>query len=71
MAVLLTGMRNDGAHGLLSLRKAGWLTVAQDQASCIVYGMPKAAADLDAAERILPLGQIAGAILTHVMRGHA
>ena len=64
-------MRNDGAHGLLALRKAGWLTVAQDQASCIVYGMPKAAADLDAAERILPLGQIAGAILTHVMRGHA
>lgn len=71
VAVLLTGMRNDGARGLLALRKAGWLTVAQDQASCIVYGMPKAAADLDAAERILPLGQIAGAILTHVMRGRA
>ena len=69
VAVLLTGMRNDGARGLLALRKAGWLTMAQDQASCIVYGMPKAAADLEAADRILPLGQIAGAILAHVGRG--
>ncbi len=62
MAVLLTGMGRDGARGLLSLRQAGWHTVAQDQASSVVYGMPKAARDLDAADRILPLNQIAPAI---------
>ena len=66
VAVLLTGMRNDGARGLLALRQAGWLTLAQDQASSIAYGMPKAAADLKAAERILPLTEIAGAILARV-----
>jgi two-component system, chemotaxis family, response regulator WspF len=66
VAVLLTGMRNDGARGLLALRHAGWMTLAQDQASSIAYGMPKAAADLNAADRILPLSQIAGAILARV-----
>ena len=69
VAVLLTGMRNDGARGLLALRQAGWLTLAQDPASCIAYGMPKAAADLNAADRILPLEQIAGAILARVGQG--
>jgi two-component system, chemotaxis family, response regulator WspF len=71
VAVLLTGMRNDGARGLLALRRAGWLTLAQDPASCIASGMPKAAADLDAADRILPLEQIAGAILARVGCGAA
>ena len=69
VAVLLTGMRNDGARGLLALRQAGWLTLVQDPASCIAYGMPKAAADLNAAERILPLEQIAPAILARVGQG--
>jgi len=63
VAVLLTGMGSDGARGLLQLRQRGWHTIAQDQASCIVYGMPKVAADLHAACQILPLEQIARAIL--------
>ncbi len=52
-AVLLTGIGRDGANGLLSLKKAGWMTFAQDKGSCVVYGMPKAAAELDAACEIL------------------
>ena len=59
MAVLLTGMGEDGAWGLLELRRAGWHTVAQDKETCIVYGMPKAAADIDAAVHIMPPDRIA------------
>ncbi|MBF5042134.1 response regulator [Aggregicoccus sp. 17bor-14] len=57
-AVVLTGMGEDGARGLLSLRQAGGLTLAQDAASSVVYGMPRAAAELQAAERILALGEV-------------
>ena len=63
MAVLLTGMGKDGAAGLLALKKAGWLTVAQDEESCAVYGMPRAAAERNAAMKILPLARIADSIL--------
>jgi len=63
IGVLLTGMGSDGAQGLLALRQAGARTIAQDEASCVVFGMPKAAVDLDAAERVLPLGEIAGEIV--------
>jgi two-component system, chemotaxis family, response regulator WspF len=62
-AVLLTGMGRDGAAGLARLRKAGWHTIAQDQATSVVYGMPKAAKELDAADEILPLDEIGPAIL--------
>ncbi|MGE6791531.1 chemotaxis response regulator protein-glutamate methylesterase [Pseudomonas guineae] len=58
IGVLLTGMGRDGAEGLLHMRQRGFLTIAQDQASCAVYGMPKAAAQLDAASEILPLAEI-------------
>jgi two-component system chemotaxis response regulator CheB len=61
-ACLLTGMGRDGAAGLLQIRRAGGLTIAQDQASCVVYGMPREAILLDAAVRVLPLGEIATAI---------
>ncbi|MFM7148795.1 MAG: chemotaxis-specific protein-glutamate methyltransferase CheB [Gemmataceae bacterium] len=66
VAVLLTGMGADGAKGLGQLRKAGWFTIAQDESTSVVYGMPKAAAETNAACRIMPIGQIAGAILTHL-----
>jgi two-component system response regulator WspF len=56
---LLTGIGADGAKGMLRLRQAGWYTIAQDEQSCVVYGMPKAAASMDAAVRILPLDRIA------------
>jgi two-component system response regulator WspF len=58
VGVLLTGMGRDGAEGLLALRNAGSLTIAQDEASSVVYGMPKAAAGLKAAVEILPLASI-------------
>ena len=62
VAALLTGMGNDGARGLAELKAAGWHTVAQDQATSVVYGMPKAAAELNAAAEILPLPQIGPAV---------
>ncbi|WP_228893468.1 chemotaxis-specific protein-glutamate methyltransferase CheB [Pseudoduganella aquatica] len=58
VGVLLTGMGRDGAEGLLEMRRAGHTTIAQDQASSAVYGMPRAAAELDAAQLILPLDKI-------------
>lgn len=56
--VIMTGMGADGAKGLLQMRQAGARTVAQDEKSCIVFGMPKEAIKLNAAEHILPLSQI-------------
>jgi len=65
MAVLLTGMGRDGAQGLSMLRSRGWKTIAQDRQSCVVYGMPKAAVELGAAQKILPLDAIAPALCRH------
>lgn len=64
VGVLLTGMGRDGAQGLKNMRERGFLTLAQDRASCAVYGMPKAAAELDAAVEILPLERIAPRLVT-------
>ncbi|WP_038161039.1 chemotaxis response regulator protein-glutamate methylesterase [Verrucomicrobium sp. BvORR106] len=64
-AALLTGMGRDGAKGLKALRDHGAFTVAQDQASCIVYGMPKAAVALGAAVEVLPLDQIGPRLSRH------
>ncbi len=58
IAALLTGMGYDGGVGLLRLRQAGWYTIAQDQATSVVYGMPRAAAELGAARQISPLADI-------------
>jgi two-component system chemotaxis response regulator CheB len=59
LACLLTGMGRDGAQGLLSIRRAGGFTVAQDEATSTVFGMPREAIDLGAAEEVLSLPQIA------------
>ena len=58
IGVLLTGMGRDGAQGLLNLRQNGNHTIAQDQATSAVYGMPKAAVELRAATEVLSLDQI-------------
>ncbi|MGX5218576.1 MULTISPECIES: chemotaxis response regulator protein-glutamate methylesterase [Pseudomonas] len=65
VGVLLTGMGRDGAQGLKNMRERGFLTIAQDQATCAVYGMPKAAASINAAVEILPLDQIASKLIEH------
>lgn len=61
-AALLSGMGSDGARGLLRLRQAGWHTIAQDQTSSAVFGMPRAAQELGAAVQILPLAAIGSAL---------
>lgn len=68
IGVLLTGMGEDSAQGLRAIRQAGGLTIAQDEATSVVYGMPKAAAELGACSTILPLDQIAALLVRTVMR---
>jgi two-component system, chemotaxis family, protein-glutamate methylesterase/glutaminase len=63
VAALLTGMGSDGAQGLLRLRQAGAHTIAQDEATCVVFGMPREAIALGAAAQVLPLPMIAQAML--------
>lgn len=65
IGVLLTGMGRDGARGLRTLRDKGWHTIAQDRASSVVYGMPKAAVDLEAAETILPIDRVAKDVINY------
>jgi two-component system chemotaxis response regulator CheB len=62
-AALLTGMGADGAEGLHRIRTGGGLTIAQNEATCVVYGMPRVAVERGAAELVLPLGQIAAALV--------
>jgi two-component system, chemotaxis family, protein-glutamate methylesterase/glutaminase len=64
VGVLLTGMGADGAQGLLRMRQAGAHTIAQDEASCVVFGMPREAIRRDAACQVLPLPRIAHAMLS-------
>lgn len=63
VGVILTGMGEDGARGLKEMREHGALTLAQDEASCIVFGMPKRAIEMDAVDRVLSLSQIPRHIL--------
>jgi two-component system chemotaxis response regulator CheB len=65
VGVLLTGMGSDGARGLLEMRQASAHTIAQDESSCVVFGMPKVAIRIGAAEMVLPLGCIAEAVLKY------
>ncbi|OQW47962.1 MAG: hypothetical protein A4S09_14285 [Proteobacteria bacterium SG_bin7] len=68
VGVILTGMGSDGARGLLNLRKRGARTIAQDQDSCVVFGMPKGAIELGAAEKVLPLMRIPDNIIRLVKK---
>ncbi len=63
VGVILTGMGADGAAGMLEMKKAGARTIAQDESSCVVFGMPKEAIKLGGADKVLPLDQIAGELV--------
>ena len=58
LGIIMTGMGDDGAAGLLEMRQAGARTIAQDEASCVVYGMPREAVNRGAVEKIVPLNQL-------------
>jgi len=63
VGVILTGMGDDGARGMLEMKQAGAYNIAQDEATSVVFGMPKEAIKMDGVHRVLPLSQIPGAIL--------
>lgn len=69
IAVLLTGMGKDGAAGMLAMKRAGATTFAQDEASCVVFGMPKEAIALGAVDTVVPVEEMAGRVLGAVGRG--
>ncbi len=71
VGVLLTGMGADGGRGMVALQEAGAWTIAQDEESCVVYGMPREAVELGAAQEILPLEQVAAAITARFAPAHA
>ncbi len=68
VGAILTGMGNDGAGGLLNMRRSGAHTVAQDEASCVDFGMPKEAIDRGAAEKVAPLSEIAQSLISFAQR---
>ncbi len=62
LGIIMTGMGDDGARGMKEMHEAGAKTIAQDEASCVVYGMPKEAVKLGGVDRVMPLNEIAGAM---------
>src|SRR5690606_21529582 len=70
MGIMLTGMGDDGARGLHEMREAGSHTVAQDEDSCVVFGMPKEAIQRGAAVKIVPLNRVATEIDTYARALH-
>lgn len=66
IGVLLTGLGSDGAKGIKAIRDAGGSTIAEDQSTCVVFGMPKAAIEMGCVDEVAPLDQVAGAILRRV-----
>ena len=66
IGMILTGMGKDGAEGLLRMHKAGAHTLAQDEASCVVFGMPREAIAIGAADEVAPLGEMCRRVLTHL-----
>ena len=70
VGVLLTGMGRDGAQGMQQLKSAGAINLAQNEATCVVYGMPRAAVELGVVDRVLPLDHMPHAII-HALRERA
>ena len=68
VGVILTGMGGDGAKEMLTMKQAGAFTIAQDEASCVVFGMPKEAIKLGGVDKILPLSEIPAAIVAYVCK---
>jgi two-component system chemotaxis response regulator CheB len=68
VAAILTGMGSDGALGMQAVRAAGGTTLAEHESSCVVYGMPKAAIGLGVVDRVVPLPQMAAAIIEATAR---
>jgi len=66
IGILMTGMGDDGAKGLLEMKQAGAKTIAQDEKSCVVFGMPREAILLNAVDKILPLNEIAGYVVKNI-----
>jgi two-component system chemotaxis response regulator CheB len=66
LGVMLTGMGRDGAAAMLEMKRAGGFTIAQDEASCVVFGMPKEAIALGAVDEVLPVGRIAERLLSRL-----
>lgn len=71
MGVLLTGMGRDGAKGMAAIRERGGPTIAEDESTCVVFGMPKAAIEAGAAQKVAPLGAIAGEIVRMVQENES
>jgi two-component system chemotaxis response regulator CheB len=70
LGIIMTGMGDDGAAGLLEMRRAGAHTVAQDEASCVVFGMPREATARGAAAKVLGLDLLAGKIRRFAAASH-
>ena len=68
VGVILTGMGGDGSREMLTMKRAGAFTIAQDEASCVVFGMPKEAIKLGGVDKILPLSEIPAAIVAYVSK---
>ena len=65
LGIIMTGMGDDGARGLKEMHQAGALTVAEDESSCVVFGMPKVAIEMGGVSKVLPLDRIAQEIITY------
>lgn len=68
VGIIMTGMGKDGAQGLLNMKASGSLTIAQDEKTCVVFGMPKAAIDIDAANYVVPLDDIPNKLLSLIRK---
>jgi two-component system chemotaxis response regulator CheB len=64
VGIILTGMGDDGAKGMLEMKEAGAYNIAQDEASCVVFGMPNEAIKLGGVDKVLPLERIASTVLS-------